>query len=342
MADFPEGFKIRPVTGRKAELQKLFGINKDNVEVEPRGWTLHNAYLAYHKDVKEFQFEESDVLVMTYPKSGTTWTQETVYTMVKNPNLDNPEAMTTLALRSPMIENDMVVDHMPRAKSIVAMFSKAYPGFDTNHGMLMHVARMAPHPRVLKTHLSFDHLSPTVRKAKVVYVIRDPRDTCISYYHHSLLFKNIDFKGTFEQFMEAFMENATWFSYWLTVGDAWKRRNDPNVHIVFYERMKKSPNEEIKKLNDFLGTNLSDEQLGKIAHYVSFEEMKKRDSHVCPAEDLSTFVNVERAKQGSSFFRKGVHGAWRDALTEEQKDRFAAWISANCPDPEIMRIIEEA
>lgn len=322
--------------------QKLFTA-KDDVEVEPRGWTLHKAYTSYHKDLKEFEIEEGDVVVMTHPKSGTTWTLETVWTLINNSNLDNPSALIPLVHRAPMIENDMVVDHLPRAQSIVALFEKQYPGFDTRHGMLMHMARMAPRPRVLKTHLSFDHLSSTaLSKGKVVYVIRDPRDVCISYYHHSLLFKNIQFNGTFEQYMEAFMEGSTWFNYWLTVGEAWKRRNHPNVHIIFYEKMKNNTFEELKKLTKFFGKDLTDEQLKKIEHYISFDEMKKRDSHVCPAEDMATFVNLELAQQGAAFFRKGVHGAWRDALSEDQKERFAAWISANCPDPEIMRTIESA
>ena len=55
-------------------------------------------------------------------------------------------------------------------------------------------------------------------------------------------------------------------SYWGTVSEAWKRRNDPNVHIIFFEKMKKHPKEEIERLDKFLGTNLTDEQLDKVGH----------------------------------------------------------------------------
>ena len=41
---------------------------------------------------------------MTYPKVGTTWTQEVVWTMRNNPNLDNPKAKLAIFSRSPFIE----------------------------------------------------------------------------------------------------------------------------------------------------------------------------------------------------------------------------------------------
>lgn len=43
---------------------------------------------------------------------------------------------------------------------------------------------------------------------QIVYVIRDPRDVCISYYHHCRIFKYEDFQGTFDQFVDAFIEGA--------------------------------------------------------------------------------------------------------------------------------------
>jgi hypothetical protein len=50
------------------------------------------------------QFEENDVIVMTVPKAGTTWTQEVVWTMRKNPSLDNPTSSLPLHVRSPILE----------------------------------------------------------------------------------------------------------------------------------------------------------------------------------------------------------------------------------------------
>ena len=38
------------------------------------------------------------------PKSGTTWAQETIWTLRHNLNFDNPAAKMPLAVRSPVIE----------------------------------------------------------------------------------------------------------------------------------------------------------------------------------------------------------------------------------------------
>jgi hypothetical protein len=50
------------------------------------------------------QFRPDDVVVMTYPKCGTTWSQEIVWNMRNNPDLDNPDADDALFVRSPHLE----------------------------------------------------------------------------------------------------------------------------------------------------------------------------------------------------------------------------------------------
>ena len=55
-----------------------------------------------------------------------------------------------------------------------------------------------------------------------------------------------------------------WFNYWQNVSEAWKRRNHPSVHIMFYERTKKHPQREVRKLAQFLELDRTDEQLDKV------------------------------------------------------------------------------
>lgn len=45
-----------------------------------------------------------------------------------------------------------------------------------------------PSPRVIKTHLPLTYLpSDLLDKAKVIFVSRDPRDVCVSFFHHMKL-----------------------------------------------------------------------------------------------------------------------------------------------------------
>lgn len=62
-------------------------------------------------------------------------------------------------------------------------------------------------PRFLKCHLHFSLLPTQLieksTKAKIIYVARNPKDTCTSFYHHSCLLDG--YGGTLEQFAEQFI-----------------------------------------------------------------------------------------------------------------------------------------
>ena len=49
--------------------------------------------------------------------------------------------------------------------------------------------------------------------------------------------------------------------------EGWKNRNHPNMHFVFYEDLKADISKELKRLDAFLGTGLTEEQL-KNVNYV--------------------------------------------------------------------------
>lgn len=62
-------------------------------------------------------------------------------------------------------------------------------------------------PRHIKCHLPFNLLPRQIRtgekKPKIVYVARNPKDVCISYYHQSKLLRGDN--GDFQQFCELFL-----------------------------------------------------------------------------------------------------------------------------------------
>ena len=74
-----------------------------------------------------------------------------------------------------------------------------------------------PSPRVIKSHLPFEFLPPKLLDTcKVIYVGRNPKDTCVSYYHHHLSF-NAEYKmeGSFSDFANLFLQGITEYgSYW--------------------------------------------------------------------------------------------------------------------------------
>lgn len=55
----------------------------------------------------------------------------------------------------------------------------------------MEIVHHLPSQRYIKTHLPFDLLPNEIlngeRSPKIVYVARNPKDVCVSYYHHKVL-----------------------------------------------------------------------------------------------------------------------------------------------------------
>lgn len=64
-----------------------------------------------------------------------------------------------------------------------------------------------PSPRLLNTHFRFKYLPKglTEKKSKIVHIVRNPKDACVSYYHHNAkdLFTKID--CPWDEYVEKFM-----------------------------------------------------------------------------------------------------------------------------------------
>ncbi|KAF2358798.1 Sulfotransferase domain [Trinorchestia longiramus] len=337
----PTGHKIIELTSRQDEIQKLFtGRITGSHTLQPGGWFFPTGQRKACLLVKNFEFYEDDVVVMTMPKSGTTWTQEIVWTLVKNHNFDNPTASNPLIKRSPIIGCVASIVSEGLAKPEVPCNRIQEYDKNTYKNACLDCARTADRPRILKTHLSFPFLSETaLTKGKIVYTIRDPRDVCISYHHHSKLFKYEGYIGSFDQYVDAFLEGCVVYGpYWSHVKAAWDRRSCPNLYIMYYEKMKRNPNIEFTKLSKFLGLELNEEEIDKVVRHTSFLEMKKRDDHVLDKSE-AIFLDQAYGETKGGFFRSGMSGEWKTVLTSEQKHKFEIWIEKNCPDKEIMENI---
>lgn len=68
-------------------------------------------------------------------------------------------------------------------------------------------ASSRPSPRFIKTHLPYRLLPRQIRtgerKPRIVYVARNPKDTCVSYYHHCRLMEG--YRGDFNTFCRLFL-----------------------------------------------------------------------------------------------------------------------------------------
>lgn len=343
------GHEVIPVEGAERERQvKHFEAYAPGlIRLMPGRWLMHAVYQEYADKIYSFKYKKGDVTVMTWPKCGTTWMQETVWTMMKNPNLNNPDAQLPLCVRAPFIELDVFSpppdpgEVAPSNAHISATLKRLHPDEALGDAVHVQYAALCPSPRVIKTHLPFSLMSPAILdESKVVYVARNPKDVVVSYHHHSKIVKGHDFVGTLEEFVQYFVDDDLMYGpYWLHLKEALERRNHPNLHFMFFEDMKANPLEELKKLDAFLRTNLSEEQLGAIAKYTSFEQMKTRG--VTPILNFERsgakvdVLNEDIAQKEGGFLRKGKTGDWKNKLTPDLEAEVDKWIQKNLNDLDI-------
>ncbi|KAK3871144.1 hypothetical protein Pcinc_023706 [Petrolisthes cinctipes] len=304
------------------------------VRILPDGWLYPGTTPRFLNRIQSVKYRPDDVVVMTFPKSGTTWMQEILWTMLFNPNLDNPQATQPLLVRSTDISSDMMFDSVniedANPESLYATFKKMCPGKNVEDGIAIQCLDATPGQRVIKTHYPLDLMPPDLLdKTKVVYVARNPKDMVVSFYHFYKVLKVFNYKGSLEMFIKSFMNNELLYCpVWPHIKQAWQKRNHPNLHFVFYEDLKADIQGELRKLNQFLSTGLSEQQLKNVVQHTSFSSMKSRGD---PIPDKSLY-NKELHQSSGGFFRKGVTGDWKNHFSPELNQEMSKWIKDNIGD----------
>ncbi|KAK7081668.1 hypothetical protein SK128_014856 [Halocaridina rubra] len=100
------GHDVVPLEGEElARQEKNFvGFTHGIARLTPGNWFLPMAYAQVADKIFNFKWLPTDVLVMGYPRCGTAWIQEIVWTMRNNPDIDHPMAVLPILGRVPYIE----------------------------------------------------------------------------------------------------------------------------------------------------------------------------------------------------------------------------------------------
>jgi len=75
----------------------------------------------------------------------------------------------------------------------------------------MEIVHHMPSTRYIKTHLPFNLLPHQIqaheRSPKIIYVARNPKDVCTSFYHHKVLTEAYD--KSIDEFVDEFVDDVS-------------------------------------------------------------------------------------------------------------------------------------
>ncbi|XP_065272615.1 sulfotransferase 2B1-like [Emys orbicularis] len=238
-----------------------------------------------------FQFRDSDVVIVTYPKSGTTWMQEILTLIHSKGDLEPAKTIPNWA-RAPWLEHTYFKDLLQETRG----------------------------PRLITTHLPCQVLAPALRKskAKVIYMARNPKDVAVSFYHFHKMAKFLPDPGSFEDFLIRFLDGTVQYGSWFDHVKGWlSQQAELELFYITYEDVHKELGRSVEQLADWLGCPLQPEEIREIQQHCSFSSMRENamvNYTLIPCEIMDH-------SQGR-FMRKGTVGDWRDHFTPLQNMLF--------------------
>ena len=256
-----------------------------------------------------FRPRPSDILIVTAPKAGTTWMQQILYQIVSG----GDDGFSSIYDVVPWLE-------CPRRYQSREETLQEYEALDD--------------PRIFKTHCTYEQ-TPGRDAVRIMLTSRDPRDCCISFYHHIMdmteegrAITGIDAPASFDEFFAAWMAFGAWFR---NVQGWWPHRNAANLLWLRYEDMKVDLEKALDRILAFLGLRLTPAQRVRVLDHCSFAWMKQNAARFTRVSDWGGSL----FKPGG-FIRKGQVGRERGMLSAEQEqqilDRCASMLEPECLD----------
>ncbi|KAJ8040076.1 Sulfotransferase family cytosolic 1B member 1 [Holothuria leucospilota] len=250
--------------------------------------------------LKTFEVREDDLILTSYQKSDTHWMQKILLLIQQDGHVNKIKREV-----DPSLNGDIAFRVPPDfRKSVADSLAKC------------------PSPRFYRSHLPSQHLPPEVwsKKSKVVYITRDPKDICASFYNFSNTnpenVRKIPWEIVFDNFISEKVIFGNWCNHALGY---WKHRNDGHVFFTTFEEMKQGYSIIIRRLATFLGTTISPEGLERIVEHSILEGMKRTYPKI--EQEVENGIMYTRVFGLMPIIQKGVSGGWKTLFSEEQREK---------------------
>ncbi|XVF42618.1 hypothetical protein PTKIN_Ptkin01aG0378500 [Pterospermum kingtungense] len=278
-------------------------------------WCPSPVFKAVVSFQKHFLALDSDIIVSSLPKCGTTWLKALTFSIVNRKQFakeENPLLSLGPHQLVRVFEYDLYLNNpFPDLENTICAYNQ---------------------PRLFSTHIPYASLPPSIKesKAKIVYICRNPMDLFIStwLFTDKLRAKNVEplsLDEAFEMFCQGIHSFGPSFDHVLGF---WKASQENPNKILFlqYEDLKEDIICHVKKLAMFLGFPFSEEEekqgvVEEIAKLCSFGNLKELDVN-------KNGVHISGIPH-NTLFRKAKVGDWTHYLTPPMVERLKKLIQEN-------------
>jgi len=222
-----------------------------------------------------------DRFLVSYPRSGSTWARFLIGNLLSTAE---PITFANIESRCPSIY--MCPDRQ---------------------------LRLVARPRLLTSHETFD---PGYKMT--IYIVRDPRDVAVSFYHYSIKTGLIADGYPLEQFTPRFIASDIdpMYDRWGSWADhvmSWvaMRESHRGFLLIRYEEMVEAPERELAKVAALLGIDSSPEKLSRAVELSSADRMRRLEK-----EQHQVWTQIRKTRADKPFVRSASSGVWRSELPQ--------------------------
>jgi hypothetical protein len=179
------------------------------------------------------------------------------------------------------------------------------------------IMRALPRPRMLKSHESFEPQYP-----RVIYLVRDPRDVAVSFYHHNVKARNIPDDYPMASFVPRFIaaEFDHAFGSWRDNVLSWTvlRGSSPEFLMIRYEDLKRDTIATLGNVVAFLercAFRNIDASVGALQRAVELSSPERM--RALEKQEAANWVLTKHTRADKPFVRSAVSGGWKSQLAPE-------------------------